>query len=677
MPKILIVDDEDQFRTSLTARLNLRGLATEALGDGKEALKVIRQDRDIDVVILDHKMPGITGEQVLSEIKQYRPEVQVIFLTGHASMESAMEVGKLEAYTYLEKPCDIDQLVGVIEQARQDIVHSKARHEIPHVEKGSFWKWLVGSHNSRPGMILLGALVFVILVAMPTPDRMQRLLSAPKTGETTDPHLGYADYGKLRTGESIAGFYARNYGVGEEVAPSEGGKTVHVLSLPQAAFRLKVMLATLAVAALFWASGAVPIGVTALLVGTLMYFLGVLQPDDVAKAYAKDAVIFIFGVLAFARAISKTGLDRRIALLLLGPARSLGRYLFLFLPLFGMACSFLSEHALVAFLVPMLMVVYLNSLKASGLKRDPALAVTLILALNYAANSGGPGSPAAGGRNAVMIGILADYRMAPAFGEWVKYGLPFVPVMVLVIALYFYVVMRRRIQSRDLNIAAIVRQASDKLGPMNRQEHITAVVMVGLILLWITASDRFGMGGPVILALVVLNFFRIMSWKDVAGIHWEVVALYASATALGKGLAVTGAALFLADGFLGLLPEFMRSGEGLTVAAALFTGIATNFMSDGATVSAIGPITVPMSIISDVHPWMVGLATAFASSFAHMLVIGTPNNAIVFALARDPRTGEQLITLKDFMKHGGVVLVLSFAVLILWTVFGYWRWWGF
>jgi sodium-dependent dicarboxylate transporter 2/3/5 len=100
-------------------------------------------------------------------------------------------------------------------------------------------------------------------------------------------------------------------------------------------------------------------------------------------------------------------------------------------------------------------------------------------------------------------------------------------------------------------------------------------------------------------------------------------------------------------------------------------------MSDGATVSAIGPITIPMATISGTNPWMIGLATAFASSFAHMLIIGTPNNAIAFALAKDPVTGEQLVTLTDFLKHGFVVLILSFAVLWLWTFFGYWRLMGF
>jgi len=174
--------------------------------------------------------------------------------------------------------------------------------------------------------------------------------------------------------------------------------------------------------------------------------------------------------------------------------------------------------------------------------------------------------------------------------------------------------------------------------------------------------------------VVLLNIFRILRWKDVASIHWEVVALYASACAVGKGLAVTGAALFMADGFLGLLPDFMGHGTGLAIASSLFTGLTTNFMSDGATVSAIGPITVPMAVISGTHPWMVGLATAFASSFAHMLIIGTPNNAIAYAMAKDPITGEQLVTLGDFLKHGSVILILSLIVLWVWVFLGYWQW---
>lgn len=677
MPKVLLVDDEDQFRQSLAHRLNLRDYETLDVNNGEDAIKLIRQDNEIDIVLLDRKMPGMDGEQVLREMKNFRPELQIVMLTAHGSMESAMETGRLDAYAYLQKPVEFDDLTRVIDSAREDKVHAMARHEIPHVEKGSFRKWLVGTHNSRPGIIMLGLLLFCLIVFTPASDRLLNLVSVEKTGQVSDPNMGYASYNKMGQGETIADYYSQKYGIGTTIRDDEGKKIFIPRTPKQVAYKAKVMLGILIIAALFWATGAVPVGITALAVGVLMYFFGVLKPDDIAKAYAKDAVIFIFGVLAISTAISKTGLDRRIGLLLLGPAKSLKLLLFIFLPLFAMACSFVSEHALIAFIMPLFMMVYVTSIRAAGVKKDKALATMFVLSLCFVANSGGPGSPAAGGRNAVMLGILTDYGIAPTFGEWVQYGLPFVPVMALVIAAYFYITFARKIQVKQLDVASIVKRASEKIGPMNAKEYITAVGLIVLIILWITVSDTFGMGGPVILILVALNIFRVIRWRDIASIPWDVVALYASASAMGKGLAVTGGALYLADSFIGILPDFFTNGEGLAIATSLFTGIATNFMSDGATVSAIGPITIPMAKISGTHPWMVGLATAFASSFAHMLIIGTPNNAIAYAMAKDPATGEQLVTLSDFFKHGFAVLLLSFAVLWGWVFFGYWRIIGF
>jgi sodium-dependent dicarboxylate transporter 2/3/5 len=677
MSKVLLVDDEDTFRVPLARRLRLRGIETIDVDNGEDAVKCVRSDLDVDIVILDRKMPGMSGEQVLREMKSFRPELQVIMLTAHGSLESAMETGRLEAYSYLQKPCDFEELEKTIGTAREDKVHLMAKHEIPVVERGSVRKWLLGSHNSRPGVIILGIVLLLGILLLPVPQRLADLLSSPKTGQLTDVNAGYSSYAKMRNGETITEYYSRAYGHSKTAVDGSGNTILKPLTVGQASFRARVMLGVLVIAALFWATGAVPMGITALLVGVLMYFLGVLKPDDIAAAYAKDAVIFIFGVLAIAGAITKTGLDRRIGLLLLGPAKTLPRLLFLFLPMLGIACSFVSEHALIAFVMPLFIMVYVSSIRAAGIKEDRALAVMFVLSVCFAANCGGPGSPAAGGRNAVMLGILSDYGIVPTFGQWVQYGLPFVPVMALVIASYFYIVFRRKVTVPSVNVAALVRQASEKIGPMTRKEYITATVLIVLIVLWITASDIYGMGGPVLLCVVVLNMFRIIRWRDIAAIPWDVVALYASACALGKGLAVTGAALYMADGFINLLPEFLRSGEGLAMAASIFTGITTNFMSDGATVSAIGPITIPMATISGTHPWMVGFSTAFASSFAHMLIIGTPNNAIAYAMAKDPVTGQQLVRLGDFFKHGAVVLLLSFAVLWLWVFFGYWRLIGF
>jgi solute carrier family 13 (sodium-dependent dicarboxylate transporter), member 2/3/5 len=627
-----------------------------------------------EVVVLDQKMPKMDGIQTLRELKEIRPEVQIIMLTGHGSIESARLTGKHDVFGYIQKPCPIEELTEKIEAARLERTYAMRRHEITSVEKKSFKEWFIGEQNSRPGIILIGFLVFALLYFMPPSDRLRLLLTTEKGSPQEEVILGYSDYRRLQPGQTVAQYYATRANLYER-APDG---TRQLLGPESAMRRAHVMIGVLFVAALFWATGAVPVGITALLVGVLMYFFGVLPPDGVARAYAKDAVFFIFGVLAMAAAISKTGLDRRIGILLLSPSTSLVRMSLIFAPMVAVAASFLSEHALIAFIAPIFMMVYMGAVKVGNISKDKALVVMMLLTLNYACNVGGPGSPAAGGRNAIMIGILGDYGISISFGQWVMYGLPFVPVMAVIVGLYFYLWSRKKLKITKLDISAAVRRESEKIGKMTTDEYKTAVVLVGLIFMWSAFSATYGMGGPVILALVVLNILGILRWKEINSIHWDVVALYAAASAMGTGLAATGAALWIADAFVNHLPNFLTStGSGLAIATSLFTGILTNFMSDGATVAAIGPICVPMATIAGASPIMVGLSTAFASSFAHMLIIGTPNNAIIFALAKDYETGEQLITMRDFFVHGFVVLLLSFVVLWFWVILGYWQWMSF
>ena len=210
MSTVLIVDDEGRFRSALARRLKIRGYDTLDVDNGEDGIKLIRSRRDVDVVILDRKMPKLMGEQALKEMKAFRPELQVIMLTGHGSMESAMESGRLKAYAYLQKPYRIEELIDVIDAARQDKITLMQRHEIPHVEKGSTWRWLMGSHNSRPGMALLGLLIFLGVMMAPLPERLVEIVSFEKTGQLTDSHVGYAAYAKMQGGESIASYYGRN-----------------------------------------------------------------------------------------------------------------------------------------------------------------------------------------------------------------------------------------------------------------------------------------------------------------------------------------------------------------------------------------------------------------------------------------------------------------------------------
>jgi DNA-binding NtrC family response regulator len=110
MPRVLIVDDEEELVNALVERLNLRGFEAQGLTSGAEAL-VYLEGESVDVVLLDVKMPGLGGLEVIEKIKQRRPGLEVILLTGHGSAQDAQEGMKLGAFDYLMKPVKIDALV--------------------------------------------------------------------------------------------------------------------------------------------------------------------------------------------------------------------------------------------------------------------------------------------------------------------------------------------------------------------------------------------------------------------------------------------------------------------------------------------------------------------------------------------------------------------------------------
>ena len=114
--KVLMVDDEEQFRSTTSKILTRRGYATTMAGSGEEAIGILQKEPQ-DVVILDVKMPGMDGHQTLAEIKKIDPEVPVIMLTGHGALDSAKESLKHGAFDYLNKPCEIDLLAAKIRDA--------------------------------------------------------------------------------------------------------------------------------------------------------------------------------------------------------------------------------------------------------------------------------------------------------------------------------------------------------------------------------------------------------------------------------------------------------------------------------------------------------------------------------------------------------------------------------
>ena len=116
-PFVMLVDDEVPFVEAMTKRLVKRELIVISAFDGKEALSKLEKNRNLDVIILDVKMPGMDGIETLTEIKKRNPLTEVIMLTGHATVETAIEGMKQGAYDYLMKPCEIEQLMLKVEEA--------------------------------------------------------------------------------------------------------------------------------------------------------------------------------------------------------------------------------------------------------------------------------------------------------------------------------------------------------------------------------------------------------------------------------------------------------------------------------------------------------------------------------------------------------------------------------
>ena len=133
--KILLVDDEKQFVDTLAERLAMRGFSARVAYDGPQALKAVEEPTD--VIVLDLRMPGMDGFEVLRSVKKSNPQVQVIILTGHGGDAEEQTAYRMGAYNFLKKPMDINELLNSISMAYRDKVEN-AMVAVSLAEGGDF-----------------------------------------------------------------------------------------------------------------------------------------------------------------------------------------------------------------------------------------------------------------------------------------------------------------------------------------------------------------------------------------------------------------------------------------------------------------------------------------------------------------------------------------------------------
>lgn len=139
--RILLVDDEEAFVTTLGKRLTARGLQVQTAGSGEEAVEIARQ-HTFDMIVLDLAMPGIDGIETLKQLLAIDPDLQVILLTGHGSIEKAVEATKLGAVDFMQKPASLPELLEQIQEAsarKASLVQKRASDQISEVLKNKGW----------------------------------------------------------------------------------------------------------------------------------------------------------------------------------------------------------------------------------------------------------------------------------------------------------------------------------------------------------------------------------------------------------------------------------------------------------------------------------------------------------------------------------------------------------
>ena len=275
----------------------------------------------------------------------------------------------------------------------------------------------------------------------------------------------------------------------------------------EAAHKTMMVLGIIPMAVIFFATEAIPIGLTGLLMPMLAYFLHLLPRPMIGKTFAGDAPMFLLGVLAMGVAVVDVGLHKRLASWMLGWTKGFLVPVFVLCISMSVVGSFISAHAMCAFMTPVMAAVYFGAVRASSppgqMVHDPALAKFLMFTLCFALNVGGVGSPAAGGRNVIMMGFWSEYNVPMDFFTWMKYGLPMVPILGIMVAVYMLVFFGRKIKTKDLTPGlAAIKEETRRMGKMTYAEYVTFGMLLLILALWIVGGEELGLGGPSLLALL-------------------------------------------------------------------------------------------------------------------------------------------------------------------------------
>lgn len=448
--------------------------------------------------------------------------------------------------------------------------------------------------------------------------------------------------------------------------------------------------ATAAVAvltALCWMTEALPLPVASLLPALLLPALGAVPAPVLAPWYFDDILLLFLGGFVLALAIERYGLHERLAwrAVAVFGARPSRLVLGMMVATAGLS-MFVNNTSSTLVMLPVAMAL----LARCGEEEQRRLGSPLMLGVAYAATIGGLATPVGTAPNMVFLAqTRARFPDAPeiGFGQWTIAMLPLAAVFLVATWLVLTRLTGRVPRGLSPGLAAGAAEARDR-APLDRDARKVAAIFGAVALLWMTrkSADLGGVRLPgwsellpdavagaigdstVALLGCVLLFALpsrrapgspLMRWEDCRDLPWGVLLLIGGGLALARAFDETGLSTAVARGLAGAL-EVLPPWAVLVLVSASVT-LLTELASNTAAINILLPLLFGAAVQSGMHPMLVALPAVISVSYAYMLPVGTPPNAIAYASGRIP--------MRDMVRAGSLLDAIAVALVCLFTVF--------
>ena len=415
--------------------------------------------------------------------------------------------------------------------------------------------------------------------------------------------------------------------------------------------------------AAWWITEAISIPATSLIPLALFPLFGILSPDDVARAYGHKLVLLMLGGFMLSAAMEKSGAHKRIAL---GMVNFFGsgsgrRLVFGFMAASAVLSMWLSNAATTLMLLPIAMAVVSQT-------SNRKFQIALLLGIAYGASVGGVATPIGTPPNLVFMGVYQEATgVEIGFLDWMKMALPVVLIMLPIVGFWL---------TRGIGIIDPIKLPS--VGTWRKEEIRTLLVFGLTALFWVTRQQPFGgwvgfaeglgmslpYANDASVALIGVLFLfvlpcgqggKLLDWETAVKIPWGVLVLFAGGLCLAGAFKSSGLSEMLGNSIssLGTLPVLL-SIASICLAVTFLTEVTSNT----ATTTILLPILVTGAIAAGVEPKLFMIPATISASFAFMLPVATPPNAIVF--------GSEKFSVSEMAREGLVLnLVGSFIVTLV------------